>query len=300
MQASGAGTAAEKNGAPSAVRTGLVLEGGAMRGMFTAGVTDVMMENHIVFDLAVGVSAGVLFGCNYKSGQHGRTIRYNLTYCRDPRYGTFRSLFRSGDMYETEFCYETVPFRKDPFDSKAFRENPMEFWAVCTDVETGKPLYKKLERGDRRDVRWMVASAAMPLVSRIVRIGGHELLDGGVSDSIPLKFAESRGCQKNVVVLTQPEGYVKERNPLMPLMRLQLRKYPEFLRTAEQRHENYNAETAYVAEREQEGAAFVIRPEKALGISRVEKDPDALLRVYMMGRRVMEERMPELRRFLKG
>lgn len=290
----------ETTGKASGVRTGLVLEGGAMRGMFTAGVTDVMMENGISYDLAVGVSAGVLFGCNYKSRQPGRSIRYNLTYCKNPHYGTFRSLFRSGDMYETEFCYETVPFHKDPFDSKTFRENPMEFWAVCTDVATGKPLYRKLERGDRRDVRWMVASAAMPMVSRIVRIGGYELLDGGVSDSIPLKFAESRGCGKNVVVLTQPENYVKEKNPLMPLMRLQLRKYPEFLRTAENRHENYNAETAYAAEREKEGAAFVIRPEEALGISRVEKDPEELLRVYMMGRRVMQTRMPELRRFLEG
>lgn len=290
----------ETKGKASDVRTGLVLEGGAMRGIFTAGVTDVMMENGITYDLAVGVSAGVLFGCNYKSRQPGRTIRYNLAYCKHPHYGTFRSLFRSGDMYETEFCYETVPFHKDPFDSKTFRENPMEFWAVCTDIVTGKPLYRKLERGDRRDVQWMVASAAMPMVSRIVRIGGYELLDGGVSDSIPLKFAESRGCRKNVVILTQPEGFVKEKNPLMPLMRLQLRKYPEFLRTAEKRHENYNAETAYAAEREKEGAAFVIRPEEALGISRVEKDPDELLRVYMMGRRVMQARMPELRRFLEG
>ena len=288
----------ETNEKAAAGRTGLVLEGGAMRGLFTAGVTDVMMENGITYDLAVGVSAGVLFGCNYKSRQPGRAIRYNLTYCKNPHYGTFRSLFRSGDMYETEFCYETVPFRKDPFDSKTFRENPMEFWAVCTNLETGAPLYRKLEQGDRRDVRWMIASAAMPLVSRIVRIGWYELLDGGVSDSIPLKFAESRGCTKNVVVLTQPEGYVKERNPLIPLMRLQLRKYPEFLRTAEKRHEVYNAETAYAAEREQEGAAFVIRPEEALGISRVEKDPEEQLRVYMMGRRVMTERMPELLKFL--
>ncbi len=284
----------------AAVRTGLVLEGGAMRGLFTAGVTDVMLENDIAFDLGVGVSAGVLFGCNYKSRQPGRAIRYNLTYCKDPHYGTFRSLFRSGDMYETEFCYETVPFHRDPFDSKTFRENPMEFWAVCTDVKSGKPLYRRLDNGDRRDVRWMVASAAMPMVSRIVRIGGYELLDGGVSDSIPLKFAESRGCTKNVVILTQPEGFVKEKNPLMPLMRLQLRKYPKLLETAAHRHEYYNQETAYAAAREKEGAAFVIRPEEALGISRVEKDPEELLRVYMMGRRVMEARMPELKAFLEG
>ena len=138
------------------MKTGLVLEGGAMRGMFTAGVLDVLMEHGIVLDGAIGVSAGAVFGCNYKSHQIGRVIRYNTQYCNDKRYASFGNLLRTGNLYSEQFCYHTVPEKLDPFDTKAFRENPMDFFVVCTDVRTGDPIYHKCRTGDAEDIQWML------------------------------------------------------------------------------------------------------------------------------------------------
>ena len=202
------------------MKTGLIMEGGAMRGMFTAGVIDVLMEAGVCFDGAIGVSAGAVFGCNYKSRQIGRVIRYNKTYCQDPRYVSFRSLLRTGDIYGEEFCYHELPDRLDPFDVKTYEENPMDFYVVCTDVETGKPVYHNCLKGDAEDIQWMRASASMPALSRFVNLDGHMLSDGGTADSIPVRFFESIGYERNVVILTQPEGYVKKPNQLLPLLRI--------------------------------------------------------------------------------
>ena len=188
------------------MKTGLVLEGGAMRGLYTAGVLDILMENGITVDGAVGVSAGAVFGCNYKSGQIGRVLRYNLAYCRDPRYMGLRSLIRTGDLYGEQFCYHDIPDRLDPFDREAFRKNPMAFYVVCTDVHTGEAVYYRLSDGGDRDIQWMRASASMPLVSRTVQVDGYELLDGGIADSIPIAWFRSQGYTRNLVILTQPAG----------------------------------------------------------------------------------------------
>ena len=191
-----------------------------MRGMFTAGVTDVMMENGITFSGAIGVSAGAAFGCNYKSNQPGRAIRYNMRFSKDPRYCSFRSLLKTGDMFGADFCYREIPDKLDLYDYDEFERNPMEFYAVVTDVITGEPVYKKLNscRGD--EMKWLRASASMPLASKIVEVDGYKLLDGGIADSVPVKYFESIGYEKNVVILTQPEGYVKGENKLIPLMKL--------------------------------------------------------------------------------
>ena len=169
---------------------GLVLEGGAMRGMFTAGVLDVFMENNINFDGVIGVSAGATFGCNYISRQIGRTVRYNKKYCKDPRYCSFRSLITTGDLYGTDFCYNKIPNELDPFDNDTFRKSDIDFYIVATDIETGKPIYKKYDVDDPDCLLWMRASASMPLASRIVEAGSKKLLDGGMSDSIPVKEFE--------------------------------------------------------------------------------------------------------------
>ena len=194
------------------MKTGLVLEGGAMRGMFTAGVLDVLMEHGIVLDGAIGVSAGAVFGCNYKSHQIGRVIRYNTQYCNDKRYASFGNLLRTGNLYSEQFCYHTVPEKLDVFDTKAFAENPMDFFVVCTDVRTGDPIYHKCRTGDAEDIQWMQASASMPLAAKIVKIGHYQLLDGGIADSIPVRFFESIGYKRNLIVLTQPKGFVKKKN----------------------------------------------------------------------------------------
>ena len=146
------------------MRTGLVMEGGAMRGMFTAGVVDVWMENNIEFDGAIGVSAGAVFGCNYKSKQPGRTIRYNTKYCNSPNYMSIKSLIKTGNIFDVDFAYHDIPEKLDPFDSETFEKNPMEFYVVCTDVITGQPIYKKIKTGTGEDLLYMQGSASMPIV----------------------------------------------------------------------------------------------------------------------------------------
>lgn len=276
------------------MKKGLILEGGAMRGLFTAGVLDVLMENGVTFDGAVGVSAGAAFGCNIKSHQIGRVLRYNTRFCADKRYCGMSSLLKTGNIYSTDFCYGEVPLKYDPFDFETYEKDPMEFYVVSTDVETGKPVYHKYAGMSDGGFDWIRASASMPLVSRIVEIDGQKLLDGGISDSIPVEFFESLGYDRNVAVLTQPKTYKKSKNKMMPLIKIKYRKYPKFIETVENRHIMYNAETALVSEKEHNGTLFVIRPESPLPVGRVEKDPEKLKEAYEIGRSAMKERLEDL------
>ena len=277
---------------------GLVLEGGAMRGMFTCGVLDVFMEQGITFDGAIGVSAGATFGCNLKSKQIGRAIRYNLRFAKDPRYCSFRSLLKTGDLYNADFCYRQLPDELDIFDRKTFRENPLDFYLVVTDIESGEPVYFKMKDGEAAELEWMRASASMPLVSKPVCIDGHKYLDGGISDSIPLKYFEKIGYDKNVVILTQPRNYRKKKSRIQFLMKLLLAKYPELYKAMKQRPEAYNEQTAYVFEQEAKGSAFVICPEESLGISRTEDNVDELKRVYELGRQTATAKLSAVKEFL--
>lgn len=280
------------------MKKGLVLEGGAMRGMFTCGVLDVFMENDIEFDGAVGVSAGAVFGCNYKSHQIGRGLRYNKKYCSDKRYGSFESLIKTGNLYDEEFCYNELPRKLDIFDADAFAQNPMEFYVVCTDVETGKAVYHKCTDGGDEDILWMRASASIPIVSRVVKVGDRKLLDGGVGDSIPLRFLEHKGYDRNVVILTQPADYIKEPNRLMLAADLLLKDYPRMLRAMANRHIRYNETVEYVREQEKSRKIFVIRPPKALEIGSMTKNPDELERVYQIGRVEALKKLQDVKEFL--
>ena len=280
------------------MKTGLVLEGGAMRGMFTAGVLDVFMENGISFNGMVGVSAGAAFGCSFKSRQIGRALRYNLKYCRDKRYCSLYSLITTGDMYGAEFCYRELPKKLDLFDDKAYDENPMKFYAVCTDVESGAPCYFRCDRSDDEFTEILRASASMPMVSRIVEARGKRLLDGGVSDSIPLKFFESEGYDRNIVVLTRPFAYRKKKNSLMPLIRLKYRKYPKLVLAMKNRHKMYNETLEYISEKENSGEILVIRPQKELSVGHAEHDREKLKKAYDEGRNEALGRLSEIKAFL--
>ncbi len=269
-----------------------------MRGMFTAGVCDVLMEHNIAFDGAIGVSAGATFGCNYKSRQIGRVIRYNKRFAHEWRYCSLRSLFLTGDLYGADFCYNAIPNRLDPFDYDTYRTNPMRFYVVVSDCETGEPMYKELPTCDEKELRWMRASASMPLVSSVVKVDGHQLLDGGMTDSIPLAKFQEMGYSKNVVILTQPRDFIKKHSELMGLMKLSLRKYPKLLARMENRHIEYNRQHEYALQQEKEGKAIVLCPEKSLGISRTEHNPDELQRCYEAGRQVCRSRLEEIFYFL--
>ena len=268
------------------MKKGLVLEGGAMRGLWTAGITDVMMEHNIRPDGLIGVSAGAAFGCNYKSRQVGRAIRYNTRFAKDSRYSGVKSLLTSGDYFNAQFGYHVVPYEYDIFDTKTFEENPMAFTIVCTDVETGQPVYHDMNHVDFDELEWLRASASMPLASKVVEVGGRKLLDGGVSDSIPLEYYERQGYDRNVVILTQPLGYRKARTKLMPLMQLALRKYPNMVKAMSERYIMYNKQLDYVAQAEQEGRCLVIRPEGKIPIGHISHNPDQMRHVYELGRQM--------------
>ena len=269
-----------------------------MRGLFTAGVIDVMMEEGIDYDGTIGVSSGAAFGCNYKSRQPGRVIRYNIRFATEPRFCSLRSWILTGDLYGAEFCYHTMPNDLDYWDVETFRRNPQEFWIVCTDVMTGKPVYYQCKTGDETELDLIRASASMPVFSRPVEYQGRRFLDGGISDSIPLRFFQKKGYDRNVVILTQPDGYFKRASKLAPALELVLRKYPAVARRLRQRYKVYNRQLAYVLDQEQRGNTFVIRPPHKLEIGKIEHDPNKMRQVYETGRQTAEACMKELKRFL--
>ncbi len=269
-----------------------------MRGMFTAGVIDVMMENGIEYDGIIGVSAGAAFGCNYKSKQIGRVIRYNMKFCNDKRYSGIRSLLKTGNIYNTDFAYGEVPLKHDVFDFDTYQNDPTDFYVVCTDVETGEAVYHIYGGKDDHGFDWIRASASMPMVSQIVEIDGQKLLDGGIADSIPVRYFETIGYDKTIVVLTQPEHYQKKPNRLMPLIRLKYKKYPKLAEAMEKRHLVYNQTLAYIEEQEKLGKLFVIRPPHKLQIGKVEKDPSKLKEIYDIGRETVAPQVSAIKEFL--
>lgn len=280
------------------MKKGLIMEGGGMRGMFTAGILDVFMENGIRFDGAVGVSAGALFGCNLKSHQPGRAIRYNQRFCQDPRYGSVASLLKTGDLYDPEFCYHEIPGKLDYFAKEAFKNDPMEFWVVATDAETGKAVYYRCSDGGERDIQWMRASAAMPLFATVVKSGKYKLMDGCIADSVPVRFFESKGYDRNVVILTRPYGYRKKFNKLLPAVMLRLAKYPKLIGAISARHLRYNKTMEYIEAGEETGRLFVIRPEEALPLGNAERDPEKLGEAYRLGREAGEKKLASLKEYL--
>lgn len=279
---------------------GLVLEGGAMRGLFTAGIIDVFMLNQISFDGMIGVSAGATFGCNFKSKQIGRPLRYCKRFAKDWRFCSLKSFFKTGDFFGAEFCYHKIPDTLDAMDYITYTANPMPMTVVCTDIHSGTAIYHKSESISTKEMEWFRASASMPLASRIVSVDGFDLLDGGVTDSIPLQYFQKQGYHKNVVVLTQPLGYQKKKNSLMPMMRTKYKNYPALVSAIECRHIMYNQEIAYVAEQENTGNTFVIRPPEKLPIGHMCHDPQLMQEIYEIGVNTAQKILPDLIQFLEA
>ena len=279
-------------------KTGIVLEGGGMRGMYTCGILDVLMENRIYLDGMVGVSAGIAFGCNYKSRQIGRALRYNVRFAHDKRYSGLMSLLKTGNYYNAYFAYKLVPTHYDVFDYNVFEDSPMECYAVCFDVKSGEGVYHRLDHVNDDFFEWIRASASMPVVAQPVEVGGRLLLDGGLADSIPLEFMMSKGYQRNVVILTREEGFRKTAEHGMWLMKPMLRKWPKVIEALRHRPAHYNQQLQVVREQERLGNAFVFRPLKPLNVSRTTHDPKEMNRVYQQGREEALQRLDELKKFL--
>ena len=278
------------------MRVGLVLEGGAMRGMYTAGVLDIFLENEICADIVVGVSAGALFGVNYLSGQKGRVIRYNKRFNSDKNYLGLRPLLREGNIVSTKYAYEEVPRKLDIFDDESYKKSGVPFYAVVTDIETGEPEYIQIHSVfNQMDV--LRASGSMPFVSKPVVYNNKTYLDGGISDSIPFKWLSSQGCDKLIVILTRDMEYRK--NQMSPsLIKLFYKKQPQLSERLLKRHNVYNSSVELLKQWEDEGKAFVIRPSKPIEIGRIETNPDKLQEVYDLGVKDATECLLELQKYI--
>ena len=264
------------------MKVGLVLEGGGMRALFTAGVLDALLDiKELDIDGIVGVSAGALFGVNYVSGQKERAIRYNKKYARDKRYMGFYSWITTGNAVNEEFAFYEIPFKLDVFDQEKFKQSKIDFYVVMTNVESGKPEYV-LIKDVFKQMEYLRATSALPFASKIIEINGKKYLDGGISDSIPIDYCEGLGYDKIILVLTRPKNTNKE-DKLNFLYKLVYRKYPNLLERLINMGKDYEVVLKKIEDLENKKKIFVIRPPKVLKIGRLEKNEDKIQNVYDIG-----------------
>lgn len=278
---------------------GLVLEGGGMRGFYTAGVLDYFIEQNFYTNGVIGVSAGACNGCSYISKQMKRNYRINTEYLNDKRYMSLQSLVKTGDFFGAEFLYDMIPNKLDIFDYDTYNQSGMKFYAVASNLETGRAEYLPCINM-KHDVIYVRASASLPLLSRIVETNGMKLLDGGCTDSIPVKKFQQMGYQKNIVVLTQCKEYRKGKNNLLPLIRRTYRKYPKFIKAMEERHIHYNRTLDELGVMEKEGSVFILRPKTPVTIGRLEKDVDKLTALYQQGYEDAKEQFENILAFVNN
>ena len=280
-------------------QAGLVLEGGGMKGIYTAGVLDFFLDKGIEFSSCYGVSAGACHLCSYLSKQRGRAYDISVDYLEDKNYCSVWSLLRTGDLFGVKMCYDDIPNRLNPYDYDAFNAYQGRAFAVVTNIETGRPEYLRL-RDMHRDIAAVRASASLPLVSRNVKINGKLYLDGGLSDSVPIMHSILDGNRRNVVVLTKEVGYRRKPSRHLELVRISYAKYPKIYELMANRHIAYNQMLDYLEQQEKNGQAFVIRPQKKSGVGRVEKDKEKLRLLYEEGYKEAEQSYDRLMAYLEG
>ena len=257
-------------------KTCLVLEGGAMRGIYTAGVLDTLMQNNIKFDAIIGVSAGALFGINYKSNQKGRAYRYNMKYINDKEYIGLYSYLTTGNIMNKSFCFDKLVNELDKFDYQAFKNNKTKFYVVVTNLLTGTPEYQELtDLNDQNQMEYLRASGSMQYVSKPVKINNNYYLDGATGDSIPIKYMEKLGFNKIIVVGTRPEGYQKQYKPQPS--KIFYKKYPKFIKALSNRPSMYNETIKYIEKKANNHEIIFIRPSQDLKVKRIEKNKKKLI-----------------------
>ena len=280
-------------------QAGLILEGGAMKGVYTAGVLDFFLDKEIEFSSCYGVSAGACHLCSFLSKQRGRAYRVSVNYLDNKRYCGSFSLLTTGDLFGTDMCYDLIPNYLDPYDFDAFDQYEGKAYAAVTNIETGEAEYMPLEEM-HRDIIAVRASSSMPLVARNVRIGDGLYLDGGISDSVPIAKSIKDGNRKNVVVLTKETAFRREPVDTAQLALIKARyiRYPKVYELMKDRHITYNSMLDYLKMQEENGNAFVIRPKKKSGVGRIEKDGKKLEELYKEGYRDAEECYMDLLEYL--
>ena len=279
------------------IKAGLVVEGGGMRGVYSSGVLDFFIEKDLFFENNYGVSAGACHLCSYLAKQYKRAFRVNVDYLNDKRYCSVHSLLKTGNLFGAEMLYDIIPNELDLFDYDTYNKNESNFYVVITDINTGKPEYVKI--GDlKKDIIYVRASSSLPLLAQNVKINDKEYLDGGISDSIPIKKAIADGNKKNVVILTRDSTYRKGKNSLMPIIKLKYKKYPNFVKSMADRYIVYNEILDFIKELENNGDVFVIRPKKPVNIGRTEKNREKLEALYNDGYNDAKDCYEELLKYL--
>ncbi len=280
-------------------QAGLVLEGGAMTGIYTAGVLDFFLDKNMEFSSCYGVSAGACNMCSYLSKQRKRAFDVIVDYLDDKHYCSPYNLLTTGDLFGVEMCYHKIPEELNPYDYEAFQAYQGKAYAVVTNIVTGKPEYIRI-KDMKKDIDAIRASSSMPLVSRNVLYNGNFYLDGGTSDAIPIKRSILGGNSKNVVVMTKEEGYIRKPASMLALMKARYIKYPQVYQLMKNRHLMYNDTLAYLEEQVKAGKAFVIRPREKSGVGRVEKDKIKLQALYDSGYRDAEAKYEQLLAYLEA
>lgn len=282
------------------MKTCFVLEGGALRGLYTAGVLDFLMEKDTNIDCIIGVSAGALFGVNYFSCQPGRGLRYNLKYCNDKRYMSLKSLLLTGNIVSKKFAYYKVSYELDPFDNEKFKKSKKDFYAVVTNVDSGRAEYIKIT-SPLNQMEELRATSAMPLLSRMIKINGNRYLDGAITDSIPVLKAIEMGYDRIVVVLTQPIDYRKQDFSKKNMKRIMNRYHssPNLVKALFNRADMYNATLDKIKELEKDKKIFVIRPSESVEIDPIKKKKEDLQRAYDIGVKDMKKNYKDLLKYLK-
>lgn len=282
------------------MKLGITMEGGASRTIFSCGVTDALLDENIMPDYFIGVSAGIAFGVSYLAKQKGRNLELAQKYMGDKRYMGMRHLLnrKNRSYYNIPFVFEEIPHKHLPFDYEAFAEYPGKVVAGVTNIHTGKAEYLEVPRTEEhRDV--LVASCALPILFQPVKIGKHYYLDGGISDSIPYQQCIKEGCDKNIIILTRERGYRKEPEKAANISGKLYKKYPKIVEDLQMRPQRYNACLEELFEAEKRGEVFVIAPESTLGVGRTEGNPEKLTQLYEAGYRQAKEQMQALKKYLE-
>ena len=278
---------------------GLVLEGGGMKGVFTAGVLDFFLDKGIEFKNIYGVSAGACTMSSYVSKQRGRALETMTDYLGSKRYMGAYSLLTTGDIFGVDFSYDLVPNYLNPFDYETFKKYEGNAYAVVTNIVTGEAEYIKLKDMET-DVEYVRASSSLPLVSRNVEINGNKYLDGGMADSIPIRKSEADGNVKNIVVMTKPVGYRREKEKALAAFKARYIKYPKVYELMKNRHIVYNETVDYIEKQAREKKLILLRPLDDIYIDRLEKDSDKLTALYNEGYKEAEQRYDEIMEYLNN
>jgi predicted patatin/cPLA2 family phospholipase len=262
---------------------GLVLEGGGMRGVYTAGVLEYFLEQDLCFPYVIGVSAGACNAASYLSKQRGRNRIVNVDYVTDPRYISWRNYFKSRQFFGMDFIFDEIPNKLVPYHYDEFYKNESEFVIGTTDCHTGKPVYYGKKDYGKDMLKVLKASSSLPFIAPEVEFNSRVLLDGGISDPIPIKKAQQDGLKKNIVILTRNRGYTKKPSKFTFMVK---RKYPHYTglqKALTERCRTYNETLCYVEQEEKNGTVLVIQPQEPLTVGRMERNPQKLEKLYLQG-----------------